>query len=187
MNDTLYWSLFEEAWNAPSKDAYDALKRSLNTLSLHDLLLFSKMYSDYRDALCRPTHVCATYLLYGGVIFDEIFSQYTEGVAGVPKALYLDVLEDPDRLLNHPLYQDVLQLDAYPFASLPVILGKQNFDRDWFMMSRQDEWNSTPSDIDSVELGGHKGADIISPELCQQLVPRLYNSYHAQCDWLRNR
>lgn len=186
MNDDLYWALLEEAWESIDKDAYDALKMSLSELNLIELAAFSKSYTQHQDKLYQPSHLCAAYLINEGIVSDEIFAKYTEGVAGAPKALYVDVLHNPDGLLDHDIYKNVLQLDTYPFSSLPVILGKERFGREWNLLCSRDEWKILPTDIESIEIG-ERGRGIVTPELCKHLVPRLYSTFYTQCDWSRIR
>ncbi|EDY17952.1 hypothetical protein CfE428DRAFT_4382 [Chthoniobacter flavus Ellin428] len=152
-------------------------------MQLEELLEFIQIYSRCEEALFTPAHLTAAFLLHEGTLDDEDFGVYTEGVVGATNAAYLDVKEDPDKLLDYSIYKTVLNLDSHPFASAPVAVGKRKFGAQWRDESKKERWKVLPTDYDRIELGGKKGVDIITPDLAKRLVPRLYEIYGSRCDW----
>jgi hypothetical protein len=184
MNQILYWQIVEDA-HAHGDAAYEELKRQLEDLSLEDLLEFEAISYDLSDPIETAPHLLAAYLINEGVVSGDDFLEHMEAIAYAPQEVYLAVKDDPDRLLDFPVFRRYLGLDRHPFAYAPLNVGEAKFGEAFDQERDKPRWKGSckPLNFDSIEFEGQRGYQVLTRENAQRLVPRLYKRYGQEPDF----
>jgi hypothetical protein len=191
MNEDKFWAILENIW-VPRKPAdslrpRQKLEQILEKLPIEELLGFETMYCDYQNSLLLPAHLCAVFLINGGILGNEAFLVYSEAIVAAPRAVFLKARASPDRILAHSMYAPLLRYDSSPYASVAPSVGMRRFEDAWIRESRNPCWRVDPINIDKVRLGDQRGSDIVDRDLCRKLVPKLYETLGERCDWSHDR
>lgn len=185
MNDSIFWDIIERTYkDSEAPDPYEALERLLEPLNMVELFEFDEIFSRFQRQLSTPRHLAAAFLIHEGALSDESFIVYTAGLVAVPKTVYDDIVIFADRILDHSVCEDVLNLDSYPFESAAPTVGDRKYGRKWFEESKRARWQQQPVNINDIELDGVRGYHILTKERCQSLVPRIFEKYSGACEWV---
>lgn len=187
MTEERYWGLLEIAWRkARNSSPYQMLKTQLETEPINELLSFHEHFNGFRKSAATAIQLAAAFVLYEGVLDDEDFLEYLEGLVAVPKNVFEGVKRNPDGILDHLEYCDLVGRDGYPFATLAVSVGEKRFGADWrnaYETYSQSHLIKDSFSIQEVFHGNECGYDIVTPDFCKRNIPRIFDKYGGCCNW----
>lgn len=117
---------------------------------------------------------------------EDDFLEYTDGVIFAPYSLYRAVAQNPDRLLDFQLYHRFIEKGAFDFIGVASRIGRERFGEEPWIDAIRARINGR-FDTDDIVYNGKRGLAIVSPILCERLVPRLYERFKSNCDWSQYR
>jgi hypothetical protein len=172
----LVWRILDSLDYGDGLKTFDQLGASLSDLTFDELKIFLLGYAELSKELVTPAHLCACFLILEGVVGYDDFLSYTEAIVTLPREMYLTCANQPDLILENPYLRDLLEDDVPLYATLASRIGKERFGQTWEEYQRS-VLATCRIDIDSIELEGRSGFDCVNADLCETLVPKLYQKY----------
>lgn len=141
MDTKLFWQVIDTARDATSnlEDMYDSLLENLSTLSVGDIILWGKIFTEYHTVSYKNKLWAAAYIMNGGCS-DDGFDYFRGWLISQGQDMYLNALRNPDSLAKIDSSKDEFEFeDMLSIASEAYFVKLKIEDRDYDRLDTDEE------------------------------------------------